>query len=149
MSVALARHDTKAGTIMTPISAAPSHPRSITPADVALGERIRSMRNERSLSMKGMGDLLGVSWQQFQKYELGRNKIGAARLQRIAAILECPLSALLGDTAQQAEQSLGDRMTSSRRGCRAATAFTQLDGDAQDFVVNLAEWLLQVQEKRT
>lgn len=68
-------------------AAAKSKQRGTTPADIALGQRIRLRRNEQKISQAELGDKLGVSFQQVQKYEKGVNRVGASRLQQIARAL--------------------------------------------------------------
>jgi transcriptional regulator with XRE-family HTH domain len=52
------------------------------------------MRLARGMTQSELGRLIGVSFQQVQKYETGSNRVGAGRLQRIAEIFEVPLAAL-------------------------------------------------------
>ena len=51
-------------------------------------------RTERKISRSTLGEALGLTNQQIQKYEKGANRIGASRLQRICAVLEIPVSVL-------------------------------------------------------
>jgi transcriptional regulator with XRE-family HTH domain len=60
--------------------------------DVELGKRIRLRRVEQHISQTELGDKLGVSFQQVQKYEKGVNRVGAARLQQIATALDVPIT---------------------------------------------------------
>jgi transcriptional regulator with XRE-family HTH domain len=62
-------------------------PRSAGKPDVQMGRRIRLRRIEIGISQTRLGDQLGVSFQQVQKYEKGVNRVGASRLQQIAAAL--------------------------------------------------------------
>jgi transcriptional regulator with XRE-family HTH domain len=64
------------------------------PIDIHVGERIRMWRTERKISRITLGEALGLTGQQIQKYESGTNRIGASRLQRICAVLEIPVSYL-------------------------------------------------------
>jgi len=66
------------------------------PIDAEVGHRIRIHRNARGMSQTALGDELGVTFQQVQKYEKGVNRVGAGRLTRIAGILAIPVGALLG-----------------------------------------------------
>ena len=66
--------------------------RRIEPHDVEVGRRIRVRRLERQMSQTELADQLGVTFQQVQKYEKGVNRVGAARLQRIADALDVPIS---------------------------------------------------------
>ena len=61
--------------------------RSAGKPDIELGKRIRLRRVEQKISQAELGDKLGVSFQQVQKYEKGVNRVGAARLQSIATAL--------------------------------------------------------------
>ncbi len=62
------------------------------PTDVHVGSRIRMRRNILGMSQERLGDKLGITFQQIQKYEKGTNRVGASRLQAIASILEVPVS---------------------------------------------------------
>ena len=62
--------------------------------DRLVGRNIRIQRLARRLSQTYLGERLGVSFQQVQKYERGRNRIGAGRLAGIAAALEVSLLTL-------------------------------------------------------
>jgi transcriptional regulator with XRE-family HTH domain len=55
--------------------------------DLEVGRRVRTFRLQKGLSQEKLGDQLGLTFQQVQKYENGTNRIGAGRLQRIAEIL--------------------------------------------------------------
>jgi transcriptional regulator with XRE-family HTH domain len=66
------------------------------PNDRAVALRIRALRHARGMSQAELGRLIGVTFQQVQKYETGANRIGAGRLQRIAEIFDVPLVALFG-----------------------------------------------------
>lgn len=62
------------------------------PIDVHVGSRIRLRRNMLGLSQERLGESLGITFQQIQKYEKGTNRVGASRLQAIASILNTPVS---------------------------------------------------------
>lgn len=55
--------------------------------DIFVGIKLRSLRHERNLSQEGLGQKLGVSFQQIQKYERGTNRISASRLYYAAQAL--------------------------------------------------------------
>ena len=78
------------------------------PIDVHVGSRVRLKRTMLGLSQEKLGDSLGVTFQQVQKYEKGANRIGASRLQQISSILRTPISFFFeGAPGQGAEQSQG------------------------------------------
>jgi len=60
--------------------------------DAEIGRRIRALRLERGLSQTDLGNMLGVTFQQIQKYERGANRVAAGRLQRVAESLEVPIT---------------------------------------------------------
>lgn len=61
--------------------------RSPQAIDTLVGSRMRMRQAMLSVSQTTPGDSLGISFQQVQKYEMGTNRIGAGRLQRIAELL--------------------------------------------------------------
>ena len=69
------------------------------PKDVEVGRRVRAFRLNKGLSQEKLGDELGITFQQVQKYEKGVNRIGAGRLQRIAEILGVPVSEFFATSA--------------------------------------------------
>lgn len=67
------------------------------PIDIHVGTRVRLRRIMLGLSQEKLGDSLGVTFQQVQKYEKGANRIGASRLQKISEILKTPVSFFFED----------------------------------------------------
>jgi transcriptional regulator with XRE-family HTH domain len=61
------------------------------PIDKHVGSRVRMRRMMLSMSQEKLGDALGLTFQQVQKYEKGTNRIGASRLQQISNILQVPV----------------------------------------------------------
>jgi transcriptional regulator with XRE-family HTH domain len=62
------------------------------PIDKHVGSRVRMRRMMLNMSQEKLGDALGLTFQQVQKYEKGTNRIGASRLQQISGILQVPVS---------------------------------------------------------
>src|SRR3954447_20623695 len=62
------------------------------PIDKHVGSRVRMRRMMLSMSQEKLGDALGLTFQQVQKYEKGTNRIGASRLQHLTQILDVPIS---------------------------------------------------------
>jgi transcriptional regulator with XRE-family HTH domain len=62
------------------------------PIDKHVGSRVRMRRMMLGMSQEKLGDSLGLTFQQVQKYEKGSNRIGASRLQQISLILQVPVS---------------------------------------------------------
>jgi transcriptional regulator with XRE-family HTH domain len=62
------------------------------PIDKHVGSRVRMRRMMLGMSQEKLGNSLGLTFQQVQKYEKGTNRIGASRLQQISHILQVPVS---------------------------------------------------------
>src|ERR1700683_1232773 len=62
--------------------------KSTDPIDRHVGARIRMQRMVRGMSQTKLGNAVGVTFQQVQKYEKGANRVSASRLQRIANVLK-------------------------------------------------------------
>ncbi|MBP02471.1 MAG: hypothetical protein CMM25_06655 [Rhodospirillaceae bacterium] len=60
--------------------------------DIHLGQRLKTQRQAQKLSQKELGVRIGVTFQQLQKYESGKNRISASRLYAISQILNCSIS---------------------------------------------------------
>jgi transcriptional regulator with XRE-family HTH domain len=61
------------------------------PIDKHVGSRVRMRRLMLGMSQAKLGDGLGLSFQQVQKYEKGANRMGASRLQHISHLLQVPV----------------------------------------------------------
>ena len=64
------------------------------PVDKYVGSRVRMRRIMLGMSQEKLGDALGLTFQQIQKYEKGTNRVGASRIQQISEILQVPVSFL-------------------------------------------------------
>ena len=71
--------------------------KSPNPIDRHVGARVRMRRMMVSMSQEKLGDKLGITFQQIQKYEKGTNRIGASRLQHIASVLQVPVAFFFED----------------------------------------------------
>ena len=88
-------------------------PRSANPVDVHVGTRVRLRRQVLKMSQEKLGDQLGVTFQQVQKYERGANRIGASRLWKISDVLNVPINFFfdgLNDQTAQGEFAENDQM---------------------------------------
>jgi len=77
------------------------------PIDKHVGSRVRMKRILLGMSQEKLGEALGLTFQQVQKYEKGANRIGASRLQEIAKILQSPPSFFF-EGSPQAEASASE-----------------------------------------
>src|ERR1700740_48526 len=67
------------------------------PIDVHVGARIRLRRNMLGLSQEKLGEAIGLTFQQVQKYERGAKRSGASRLLEIARVLDVPVAFFYDD----------------------------------------------------
>jgi transcriptional regulator with XRE-family HTH domain len=73
--------------------------------DIFVGEQLRFSRMTRGLSQTALGNAVGVTFQQVQKYERGTNRIGASRLFAIAQVLGVPISSFFPKSPRLFRQS--------------------------------------------
>src|SRR5437870_10009726 len=67
------------------------------PIDIHVGSRVRLRRNMLGLSQEKLGEAIGLTFQQVQKYERGANRIGASRLHDLSQVLDVPVSFFFDD----------------------------------------------------
>jgi transcriptional regulator with XRE-family HTH domain len=67
------------------------------PIDIHVGRRLRLRRTLLGMSQERLGELLGLTFQQVQKYERGANRIGSSRLFELGRILDVPVSFFFDD----------------------------------------------------
>ena len=72
------------------------------PIDVHVGKRLRLRRTLLGMSQEKLGELLGLTFQQVQKYERGANRIGSSRLFELGQILDVPVSFFFDDLPESA-----------------------------------------------
>ena len=107
------------------------------PVDKHVGGRMRMRRMMLAMSQGKLGDALGLTFQQVQKYEKGTNRIGASRLQHIAHILQVPVAFFFegAPDASVPRRSHGsalsiaqiDDFVSDSNGLRLIEAFMRID----------------------
>ena len=68
-----------------------------SPIDVHVGSRIRLRRTLLGMSQERLGEALGLTFQQVQKYERGVNRVGASRLYDLSRVLDVPISFFFDD----------------------------------------------------
>ena len=85
------------------------------PVDVHVGGRVRLRRTMLGMSQEKLGDAIGLTFQQVQKYERGTNRIGSSRLWELGKVLDVPVSFFFDDmppevagTTQPAQPGLAD-----------------------------------------
>jgi transcriptional regulator with XRE-family HTH domain len=102
-----------------------------SPIDIHVGSRLRKRRRMLGMSQATMGERLGLTFQQVQKYEKGMNRIGASRLQQAADILGVTVPYFFeggdeGPYKGALSPSYIDDFVSSSEGLRLAKAFMRI-----------------------
>ena len=92
----------------------PAPPRSPNWIDKHLAEQIRSLRIAAEMSQASLGQELGVTFQQIQKYESGKNRLSAARLYEICQIFDVPIVSMFEDIPNSAPALKKTRPTAPR-----------------------------------
>ncbi len=67
------------------------------PVDIHVGKRVRLRRTLLGISQEKLGDAIGLTFQQVQKYERGANRIGSSRLFDLSRVLDVPVSFFFDD----------------------------------------------------
>jgi transcriptional regulator with XRE-family HTH domain len=120
------------------------------PVDKYVGSRVRMRRIMLGMSQEKLGDALGLTFQQIQKYEKGTNRVGASRIQQISEILQIPVSFLFeggpsGTTSAESFREgtspayVSDFLATSE-GLALTRAFTRItDGKLRRSIVEMVE----------
>ncbi len=69
------------------------------PTDIHVGARVRLRRTLLGMSQEKLGDAIGLTFQQVQKYERGANRVGASRLYDLSRVLDVPVAFFFEDIA--------------------------------------------------
>ena len=83
-----------------------------SPVDVHVGARLRIRRTLLGMSQTTLGEAIGLTFQQMQKYEKGTNRISASRLFDLARVLDVPIEYFFGDMPAEAMGSLAGKRRS-------------------------------------
>ena len=113
-------------------------PRAANPIDVHVGTRVRLRRKTMKMSQEQLGDQLGITFQQVQKYERGTNRVGASRLWKISQVLEVPIQyfydglkdGIFEDVSENTQSPIIYEFINSSDGIALATAVSQINNRA-------------------
>lgn len=92
-----------------------------SPIDVHVGTRIRLRRTLLGMSQERLGEALGLTFQQVQKYERGINRVGASRLFDLSRVLDVPISFFFDDMPDALSEAPGQQGRGARVGGFAET----------------------------
>ena len=101
--------------------------RRIRAEDIAVGANVRAIRLRKGMSQTELGQALGVTFQQVQKYECGANRIGAGQLVRVAVAFKLPVQALFLGVAGSWSDDKAPPPITDPLALRAATAIVAIE----------------------
>jgi len=133
------------------VTAVNHRPRQTTDHDVRVGRRIRVLRQEKGMSQTELGSYCGVTFQQVQKYEEGRNRISGGRLLTICKVLGVDVSYLLdgADRPARPAQTVIENLLSEHWGYKLASAFLQIEeAKVKSDIVVFVEQLARVLKRK-
>lgn len=114
------------------------------PTDIHVGTQIRRFRLQKGMSQTELATMLGVSFQQLQKYEKGSNRASASTLQRIANALKMPVADFFdGGPDVSTHKSPADPwagIVNNRQGYRMLNFFAKCDSKFRELLIGLAEY---------
>jgi transcriptional regulator with XRE-family HTH domain len=115
--------------------------KSNNPIDSLVGARIRLLRKRRKMSQEQLGKAIGVTFQQIQKYENGKNRVGASRLHRVAIALDVPITELFDGSGEPGSKlKVTKSLAFDSQALRLAEAFVKIsDKEVRSSLVDLAE----------
>lgn len=124
------------------------------PVDKYVGSRVRMRRIMLGMSQEKLGEALGLTFQQVQKYEKGTNRVGASRLQQIADVLQVPVAFMfegiptgptpINGVAEAPSPGYVSDFLATSEGLALTRAFTRItDAKMRRSIVDLVEQIAQ------
>jgi transcriptional regulator with XRE-family HTH domain len=93
--------------------------RAPNPVDVHVGTRVRLRRTLLGMTQTGLGDAIGLTFQQVQKYERGVNRIGSSRLYDLARVLDVPINFFFDEMPKEVASKSGAASSGPVEGAEA------------------------------
>ena len=108
------------------------------PIDVHVGNRVRVRRTLLGMSQTQLGERVGVTFQQLQKYERGADRVSASRLFQISRILEVPVASFFEGLDEGTPAWSPDDMVAKRETLELVRAYYRItDSDLRDHLRRL------------
>lgn len=111
---------------MTDVRDAAMSKRKPSPRDEEIGRRIRMQRLAMGMSQSALGEKLGITFQQIQKYEKGVNRIGSGRLEDLSRILGVPVAFFFDDGGEAADVRPVFGLADTAQASRLLKAFSEI-----------------------
>lgn len=107
--------------------------------DVYVGQQLRTRRVEAGLSQSQLGQAIGVTFQQVQKYEKGANRVSASMLHRCAGLLGCHASDFFPREGDPGPRRMS--IATAPGGVRLESIYLALPPGKRRLILDLAEAL--------
>jgi len=117
------------------------------PVDVHVGSRVRLRRTMLGMSQEKLGEAVGLTFQQIQKYERGANRIGCSRIYQFSSILDVPVAFFFQDMPAEV---LSGKAKKASAGGMADHAQDALDDDplARQETLELVRAYYRIQDEK-
>lgn len=130
-----------------------------SPIDLHLAKKLRAMRTQCGVTQYELGELIGVTFQQIQKYESALNKISASRLYEICRVLNRPLSSFFENMAVDEDyynfefvsenEVMQEDQERNKEVANLIKAFNQIkDEEVRKNVINLVDSIVKSKTKK-
>ena len=111
------------------------------PIDVHVGKRLRVWRTMRGMSLTTLGESVGLTYQQVQKYEHGANRISASRLYQFASLLDVPI----GYFFEEVEAGKDEDVSTKRETLQLVRAYYRIESvEARKQILHLVKTIASV-----
>lgn len=118
------------------------------PVDLKLGKKLREIRTSRGMSQAELGKQLGITFQQIQKYETGKNRISVSRLFDIAGVFDLPIQWFLSGLDEKTKKPEISPKLESVNWDYWLTFLSRFDKSSADFIRSLLKFTGESEGKR-
>jgi transcriptional regulator with XRE-family HTH domain len=118
--------------------------------DKRIGSKLRARRNYLGITQSNLGNMLGVTFQQIQKYEKGINRVSVSKLKELSSILKVPIDYFLNDS-DSVMDTLSDARLFGRLGGGDSGYRDGIDGDdivSMKELMTLIKYFRKIENKK-
>jgi transcriptional regulator with XRE-family HTH domain len=130
----------------------PARKRRAGAEDVEIGRKIRALRLQRGLSQTSLAGAIGLTFQQVQKYEKGTNRVSAGRLQKIADLLDTPITffyrGMGAPTRKRETDGAGLALVQSKGALRLLRSYAEISSRSTKYALVVLAESLRDKERR-
>lgn len=127
--------------------------RSLSAVDVLVGQRLKMARMTKGVTQEKLAEAIGLTFQQIQKYENGKNRIGTGRLHAMAEVLGVPVSYFFEGTKSASSKAATEmeavhQALSTKEGVRIAASLSRItDMNLRRSIADLLEEIIASETK--